>query len=115
MGVIKEGVLTEAGSIIRTLLRYVHKTNGAIWPKISDLEWRCNYINYGTHVPHSSHSGVLSELLTEGGGMFSDTLLTIPLMATETSPPQIIRAVLKAPTAHGVKNTQEEVTFIQKG
>ncbi|XP_064397820.1 transcription factor CP2-like [Halichondria panicea] len=60
-------------------------------------------------------SGVLSELLTEGGGMFSDTLLTIPLMATETSPPQIIRAVLKAPTAHGVKNTQEEVTFIQKG
>ena len=63
----------------------------------------------------SSHSGVLSELLTEGGGLFSDTLLTIsPLMSTVTSS-QIVSAVLKAPTAHGVKNTQEELTFIQKG
>ena len=63
------------------------------------------------------YSDVLTELMTENGELFTDSLLGLP-----TSPPPLVRArpqmigaVLRAPTAHCIKNTQEELTYLQKG
>ena len=63
------------------------------------------------------YSDVLTELMTENGELFTDSLLGLP-----TSPPplvrarpQVIGAVLRAPTAYCIKNTQEELTYLQKG
>lgn len=43
------------------------------------------------------------------------SLLSLTPSMNAPSLPRAINAVLKAPTAHGVKRDQEELTYLQKG